>query len=85
VEEDFQEFQERDEFLEWVSSKPPVGYSGAARSSSGLEFAYVEEVADGLVVRAAWMATRKHYAAPWKSAHTIMIPCGPGIFNIMYV
>jgi hypothetical protein len=25
VEEDFQEFQEYDEFLAWVSGKPPVG------------------------------------------------------------
>jgi hypothetical protein len=24
------------------------------------------------------MATRKHSAAPWKSARTVMIPCGPG-------
>jgi hypothetical protein len=24
------------------------------------------------------MATQKHSAVPWKSAHTVMIPCGPG-------
>jgi hypothetical protein len=27
--------------------------------------------------------SEKHSAAPWKSARTVMIPCGPGIFNIM--
>jgi hypothetical protein len=31
------------------------------------------------------MATRKHSAAPWMSVRTVMVPCGPGIFNIMYV
>jgi hypothetical protein len=24
------------------------------------------------------------HAMPWKSARTVMIPCGPGIFNIIY-
>jgi hypothetical protein len=62
-----------------------ASFAGTVRSSSGLEFAYTKEIVDGLVVRAAWMATRKHSAAPWKSARTVMIPCGPGIFNIMYV
>jgi hypothetical protein len=62
-----------------------ASFAGTARSSSGLEFACTEEVVDGLVVRAAWMATQKHSTAPWKSARTVMIPCGPGIFNIMYV
>jgi hypothetical protein len=62
-----------------------ASFAGTVRSSSGLEFACTEEIADGLVVRAAWMATQKHSAAPWKSARTVMIPCGPGIFNIMYV
>jgi hypothetical protein len=49
-----------------------------------LVFACVEEVVSGLVVRAAWIAPQKHSAAPWKSARTVMIPCSPGIFNIMY-
>jgi hypothetical protein len=31
------------------------------------------------------MATQKHSAVPWKSAHTVMIPYGPDIFNMMYV
>jgi hypothetical protein len=60
-------------------------FASTARSSSGLEFVGVEETADGLVVRAAWMATQKHSAVPWKSARTVMIPCGPGIFSIIYV
>jgi hypothetical protein len=62
-----------------------ASFAGTVRSFSGLEFACTEEVADGLVVRAAWMATQKHSAAPWKSARTVMIPCDSGIFNIMYV
>jgi hypothetical protein len=70
---------DRIEVVAWAS------FAGAVWSSSGLEFAWVEEVADGLAMRAAWMATQKHSAAPWRSARIVMIPCGPGIFNIMYV
>ena len=37
---------------------------GIVRSSSGFVFAFVEEVIGGLVVRATWMAPRKHSTAP---------------------
>jgi hypothetical protein len=59
-------------------------FTGTTRSPSGFVFACAEKVVGGLVVRAAWIAPRKHSAAPWKSARTVMIPYGRGIFNIMY-
>jgi hypothetical protein len=33
-----------------------------------------ERLPGGLAVRAVWMAPRKHFVAPWKSAHMVITP-----------